>query len=100
METRELLDSEQVLANVLKVGDKNSMVSRVQKYLKDLGYLSSNPTGYFGEETEKAVKKFQSKNGLTSDGKVGANTLKVLSSSKAINVNGSRGSTSSGVNRL
>ena len=100
METRELLDSEQVLANVLKVGDKNSMVSRVQKYLKDLGYLSSNPTGYFGEETEKAVKKFQSKNGLTSDGKVGANTLKVLSSSKAINVNGSRGSTSSGVNRF
>lgn len=98
--TRELLDSEEVLANVLKVGDNSSMVTKVQKYLKDLGYFSAGATGYFGEETEKAVKKFQTKNGLSADGKVGANTLRVLSSGNAINASGGRGSVSSGINRF
>ena len=98
--TRELLDSEQVIANVLKVGDNSTMVTKVQKYLKDLGYLSAGATGYYGEATEKAVKKFQTKNGLSADGKVGANTMEVLASGKAKNANGGTGSTSSGINRF
>lgn len=98
--TREALDSEDVIANVLKLGDEGAIVTKIQKHLKNYGYLSSGATGYFGEDTEKAVKQFQQKNGLSADGKVGASTLRVMASGNAINVNGSRGSTSSGVNRF
>ena len=34
--------------------------------------------GIFGKNTESAVKNYQSKHGLNSDGIVGANTWKVL----------------------
>ncbi len=98
--TREVLDSEDVIANVLQVGDEGTMVTKVQKHLKNYGYLSAGATGYYGEDTEAAVKQFQAKNGLAADGKVGAATLRMMAAGNAVNVNGSRGSTSSGVNRF
>lgn len=98
--TREVLDSSAVGAYVLEVGSTGTMVTKVQQSLRNLGYLSAGATGYFGDSTLAAVKNFQSKNGLSADGKVGAGTLRVLFSSSAKNVNGTTGSVSSGINRF
>jgi len=54
------------------------MVGKIQTRLKDWGYYSGAIDGIFGYKTETAVKKFQSKNGLTVDGKVGPKTLEAL----------------------
>lgn len=48
---------------------------RIQMELKYRGYYSSTIDGSFGPNTEAAVKKFQSDNGLTSDGIVGMATF-------------------------
>ncbi len=52
----------------------NNEASRLQDYLISEGYMSGQTTGYFGVVTLKAVKSFQSKNGLISSGYVGALT--------------------------
>lgn len=59
----------------LKSGMRGDTVSKLQKDLKTLGFMSVNPTGYFGDITEAAVIKFQKKYGLTPDGKAGTQTL-------------------------
>ena len=66
------------------VGSSGSDVATIQSLLSKLGYFSGSSTGYFGTETEAAVKKFQTANGLTADGKVGINTLSILKSSNAV----------------
>lgn len=66
-----------------KNGDSGSEIKRIQQRLKELGYLTSSADGDFGDKTETAVKAFQSRNGLTVDGKVGKNTLSKLFSDSA-----------------
>ena len=68
----------------------------MQTRLAELGYYTGSITGNFGDLTLKAVKAFQSTNGLTADGIAGKNTLTKLYSSSAIKANASSGSTSSG----
>ena len=51
-----------------------------------------NITGYYGEATEKAVKEFQSRNGLSSDGAVGQMTLSKLTGSGVKSAGSSGGS--------
>lgn len=63
----------------LKEGMSGSRVTQLQSDLKKLGYLSVNPTGYFGSLTKTAVKKFQKKYGLTQDGIAGNVTLTKIS---------------------
>ena len=92
--TKELLTSGDVTENALKIGDSGDDVSNVQKYLKKLGYLNS-VTGYFGSDTHDAVLNFQKRNGLSSDGKAGAQTISKLLSSDAKRWNGSTGSSGS-----
>ncbi len=80
--TRQALNSSEAVPNGIGLGDQNETVTRIQKLLSQYGYLSSaNITGYFGEVTEKAVKNFQSANGLSSDGSVGALTMAKLTGS-------------------
>ena len=50
---------------LLKLGSKGDDVKKLQEK------LGLNPDGNFGPNTEKTVKDWQSKNGLTSDGVVG-----------------------------
>ena len=69
---------------VLKNGSSGSSVRSVQKRLKELGYYTGTVDGDYGSSTEKAVRAFQQKNGLTVDGKVGPTTLAKLNSSSAI----------------
>ena len=57
---------------LLKVGSTGAQVKKLQKL------LSLTADGVFGINTLKAVKAFQSKNGLVSDGVVGSKTWDVL----------------------
>lgn len=49
----------------------NGEVSTLQDFLQSKGYLSSEPTGYFGLLTLQASKKFQNANGINGNGYVG-----------------------------
>ena len=98
--TRETLMSSSAKPNGLSLGDQSDMVINVQKMLAKLGYLSnSKVTGYFGEATESAVKAFQRRNSLSSDGSVGQMTMAKLTSDDAKkaapNTSSSSGSSSS-----
>ncbi|MDO4294775.1 MAG: peptidoglycan-binding protein [bacterium] len=55
-------------------------IYQIQQRLYELGYLATADqlTGNFGDATEAAVKKLQSVNGLTEDGKVGKQTFNLL----------------------
>jgi N-acetylmuramoyl-L-alanine amidase len=64
-------------------GSTGSVVTQIQTKLKNWGYYSGKADGIFGSVTETAVKSFQKKNGLTSDGIVGDKTLAALGISSA-----------------
>src|SRR3989344_3190609 len=51
--------------------NKNGEVSTLQDFLQSKGYLNSEPTGYFGLLTFKAVKDFQKANDISPTGYVG-----------------------------
>lgn len=77
--TRIALNSAEAQPNGLMLGEQGETVTRIQQLLNKHGYLASaNVTGYYGEVTEKAVKSFQSSNGLTADGLVGRQTMNKL----------------------
>ena len=61
----------------VKKGDKGTPVRWVQNKLNKFGYKLS-VDGKFGGGTDKAVRDFQKKKGLTDDGKVGRNTRNAL----------------------
>ncbi len=61
----------------MKLGDNNSEVMELQKYLQKLGYYPNNIStpGNFGPVTKDSVIKFQLARGLVGDGVVGPKTL-------------------------
>ena len=63
----------QVLTETPAVSEKPS-TEDIQKALKNAGVYTGNIDGKIGPKTKKAIEAFQSKNGLTADGKVGAKT--------------------------
>lgn len=67
----------------LKKGATGSRVTALQEQLKQLGYYTGKVDGSYGDGTVKAVKAFQSRNGLTADGVAGTATLNKLNSSSA-----------------
>ncbi|HEX2927065.1 MAG TPA: peptidoglycan-binding protein [Ruminiclostridium sp.] len=95
--TKELLMSADASENALDIGDNGDDVTKVQTYLMKLGYLKG-VTGYFGSDTHNAVVKFQSKNGLGQDGKVGSQTISMLLSPDAKRWTGDSGSSSGETN--
>ena len=60
---------------ILTVGAKGEDVKKCQQRLKDLGYLNGKVDGQFGGGTKRAVIAFQRRNGLTTDGVAGQDTL-------------------------
>lgn len=75
-----LLGSASVSASstVLKKEMQGSEVTSLQKDLKKLGYLSTEPTGFFGDATAEAVKKLQKEYGYDADGVVGSTTISLI----------------------
>lgn len=65
-------------ADLYKKGATGSMVREIQTRLKAWGYYSGSVDGIYGSQTEKAVRYFQKKNGLSVDGQVGNLTLAAL----------------------
>ncbi len=62
----------------LKIGSEGGSVTALQKDLIKLGYLSSDPTGYFGDLTAEAVKQVQKEYGYKADGIAGETTLSLI----------------------
>ncbi len=70
----------QQLTQTLRPGNAGEDVKIVQEYLasQDNIYQEKLVTGYYGSLTEQAVKNFQEKAGLKSDGVIGSKTRKVI----------------------
>jgi peptidoglycan hydrolase-like protein with peptidoglycan-binding domain len=76
-----IIEEEPTLANstpLLKKGSKGEAVTRLQQGLYQLGYDPGAVDGIFGPNTERAVKEFQTNNGLAADGSVGPKTWTAL----------------------
>ncbi len=65
-------------ARILKRGSYGAEVRYLQQKLYSKLYNVGTIDGIFGSNTERAVKEFQSENGLTPDGIVGPNTWSYL----------------------
>lgn len=78
-----LILSDDAKPYTLLEGTSGTDVDSLQQQLADLGYLGKT-TGYYGTETVDAVKVFQKRNGLTVDGKTGAQTLDLIYSPDAV----------------
>jgi peptidoglycan hydrolase-like protein with peptidoglycan-binding domain len=65
----------------LSLGLQSQDVTNLQTYLTQLGMYSGAITGYFGTETQTAVKSFQTAHGIDALGTVGPLTLAALNSS-------------------
>ena len=73
-------------------GYYDARVVTLQRRLKALGYLSGSADGYFGTKTYRAVRSFQSRNGLSVTGVADPYTQEVLYSSSAKAASGSSSS--------
>lgn len=62
----------------LRKGSSGPNVTKLQKQLIELGFLSGTADGKFGAKTEAAVKKFQKDCHITVDGVVGSQTYVAL----------------------
>lgn len=67
----------------LRLGDTGDQVTRLQSRLIELGYMTAQATGYFGQKTYDALRSFQSAAGLTADGVAGKKTQERLFASDA-----------------
>lgn len=75
-------------ATTLKSGSRGEDVKTLQARLIELGYLSGKADGVFGQATEKAVRDFQKRSSISSDGKAGKVTQTLLYSSSALKSDG------------
>ncbi|MDF2985116.1 MAG: putative peptidoglycan-binding protein [Eubacterium sp.] len=82
-ETYKILMSDSAKEYTVYLGADGTDVEQLQARLYELGYIPKI-TGYFGTDTEAAVKEFQKRNGLYDDGNVGKNTREKLYSTEAI----------------
>lgn len=72
-----------------KRGSTGQEVRQIQTRLKNWGYYSGAVDGIYGSQTERAVRYFQSKNGLAVDGIAGARTLAALGIASSSSSSGS-----------
>lgn len=84
--------SQYAAADLYKKGATGSIVREIQTRLKSWGYYSGVVDGIYGSQTEKAVRYFQQKNGLSVDGQVGNQTLAALGMQPGKQSGGSTGS--------
>ncbi len=65
-------------AIVYEYGDDDPAVAEVQSRLDELGYDVGHANGVFSEQTRDAVLSFQASNGLSTTGRIDANTRQAL----------------------
>lgn len=70
--------SQYASADLYKKGASGGAVKEIQTRLKAWGYYNGSVDGVYGSQTEKAVRSFQKKNGLSVDGQCGNLTLAAL----------------------
>ena len=70
----------------LEYGMSGDLVKRLQDRLRDLGFYDAKSSGGYYEITQKAVRAFQSHNGLSADGVAGRQTQEMLFSADALPV--------------
>lgn len=87
--------SQYAAADLYKKGASGATVREIQTRLKNWGYYFGEVDGIYGSQTEKAVRYFQSKNGLSVDGQVGNQTLAALGMQPSGNSGGGGGNTGS-----
>ena len=81
--TYELLLSDGAKTYTVSLGAEGTDVQQLQERLYELGYIDK-ASGYFGTDTDTAVKEFQKRNGLYDDGNVGKQTREILYSANAV----------------
>lgn len=62
----------------IQIGNRGSQVTALQQKLTATGYYNGPATGFYGQLTQAAVRRFQQAKGLPVDGIAGSNTLSVL----------------------
>lgn len=77
------LEEFELQPRIYKEGDYMWQVNVIQQRLAELGYLKVEPDGIYGDSTEKAVKAFQSANGLKASGNANLKTQAALFSDDA-----------------
>ncbi len=68
----------QAVAVLSRLGSRGDEVRQIQTRLKQWGYYNGAIDGIYGNQTEKAVRWFQQRNGLTVDGIAGPQTLRAI----------------------
>ena len=63
---------------IMRIGDENSDVKKLQQALDILGYYDGKIDGKYGSGTTAAVKAYQKAKGLTADGYAGERTVKSI----------------------
>lgn len=72
------------IPDYLRVGMQHPIVATLQQQLMKLGFMDNDePTEYYGEVTQSAVKVYQRQNKLAQDGIVGPDTLEAILSPDA-----------------
>jgi len=71
-----------------RFGSRGEEVRKIQQKLKNWGYYSGAVDGIYGTQTQKAVRWFQQKNGLTVDGIAGPKTLAAMGISSSSSSSG------------
>lgn len=66
------------ITRTLREGDSGDDVAVLQRRLSQLGFYSGSIDGQMGAGTVSALKRFQERNGLSSDGIAGSGTVAVL----------------------
>ena len=68
----------------MKKGNKGAAVTELQQKLIELGYLKGTPSGTYDTDTIGAIRSFQKKNGLTTNGTADATTRELIMSGTAL----------------
>lgn len=76
-------DTSSTESQYLKVGSYGDKVTELQYRLTELGFYGGDITGYYGEQTESAYKRFQKAAGLYPDGIAGDDEIELLNSDSA-----------------
>ncbi|MDO4267104.1 MAG: peptidoglycan-binding protein [Eubacteriales bacterium] len=72
------------IPDYLRIGERHPIVAKLQQRLMELGFMDNDePTDYYGEVTQSAVKIYQRQNKLAQDGIIGPETLDAILSPDA-----------------